>query len=47
MDETLPFGLISLSSYFLPFYRSAPRGPAIHVFLVRLFLPAESVDEIP
>ena len=32
----LPFWLISLSSYFLPFPRSATRGPAIHVFLVTL-----------
>ena len=30
----LPYCLISLSSYFLPFPRSAPRGLAIHVFLV-------------
>ena len=47
MDETLPCCLISLSSDFLPFSRSAPRGPASNVFLVRLFLAAESVDEIP
>ena len=30
----LPYCLISLSSYFLPFPRSAPRGLAMHVFLV-------------
>ena len=30
----LPYCLISLSSYFLPFPRSAPRGLAIHVFLI-------------
>lgn len=47
MDETLPYCLISLSSDFLPFSRSAPRGPASNVFLVRLFLAAESVVEIP
>ena len=29
-----PYCLISLSSYFLPFPRSAPRGLAFHVFLV-------------
>ena len=47
MEETLPCCLISLSSDVLPFSRSAPRGPASHVFLVSLFLAAESVDEIP
>ena len=30
----LPYCLISLSSYFLLFPQSAPRGLAIHVFLV-------------